>query len=73
MAIGNNIYTAIGLFATCGLIVLGLLATCPAINAYEKGRSFIKWYIFGVLALPVAYIVSCAMKAKTRPEPPAPI
>lgn len=62
MMIGNNIYTAIGLFATCGLMVLGLLATCPAVKAYTKGRSFVLWYIFGLLALPVAIIASFAIK-----------
>lgn len=62
MVIGNNSFTAIGLFATCGLMVLGLLATYPAVKAFEKGRSFVKWYIFGVLLLPVAIIASFFIK-----------
>jgi hypothetical protein len=58
MMIGNNIYTAIGLFSACGLMILGLLATVPAVMAYKKGRNFVKWYIFGVLLFPAALIAS---------------
>jgi hypothetical protein len=62
MIIGNNIYTAVGLFSTCGLMLLGLLSTYPAVKAYKKGRSFSRWYIFGVLAFPVALIASFIIK-----------
>ena len=62
MIIGHNSFTAIGLFTTCGLMILGLLATYPAVKAFEKGRNFVKWYIFGVLLLPVAIIASFSIK-----------
>ena len=62
MLVGNNIYTAVGLFSTCGLILLGLLSTYPAVKAYQKGRSFIRWYLFSVLLLPVAFIASFVIK-----------
>ena len=64
MMIGNNISAAIGLFSTCGLMVLGLLSTYPAVRAYEKGRNFMMWYIFGVLLFPVALAASFAIKSK---------
>jgi hypothetical protein len=41
MVIGNNVVTLAGLFTTCGLMILGLLATYPASKAYEKGRRFV--------------------------------
>ena len=41
LVIGTNYYTAIGLFGTCGIMLLGLFSTYPAIRAYEKGRSFL--------------------------------
>ena len=66
MAIGNNLYAAIGLFTTCGLMLLGLLSTYPAIKAYEKGRSFLKWYVFSALVFPVALAASFAIKANKR-------
>ena len=62
MIIGYNIYTAIGLFTTCGLMLLGLLSTYPAVKAYKKGRSFVKWYILGVLVFPVAFVASFIIK-----------
>ena len=70
MIIGDNIYAAIGLFAACGLMLLGLLSTYPAVNAYEKGRSFIKWYAFSVLAFPLALIASFVITAKVKNEKP---
>ena len=66
MVIGNNVYTAIGLFTTCGLMILGLLATYPAVKAYEKGRSFTKWYVISVLIFPAALIASFFIKAKAK-------
>jgi len=54
MQIGQNLYTAIGLLSTCVTMLLGLLATLPAVIASEKGRSFSKWYIFGFVLLPIA-------------------
>ncbi|MDT8717007.1 hypothetical protein IAI10_10090 [Clostridium sp. 19966] len=62
MIIGNNIFTAIGLFLTCGLMLLGLFATYPAVKAYEKGRNFATWYFFSFLALPIALIASIIIK-----------
>ena len=61
MAIGTNISTAIGLFGTCGLMLLGLFSTYPAVNAYKKGRSFVKWYIFSFLLFPFALVMSFAI------------
>lgn len=62
MVFGNNSYTAIGLFATCGLMLLGLLSTYPAVKAYQKGRRFVKWYVFSVLVFPVAFVASFVIK-----------
>ncbi len=62
MIIGSNHVAAIGLFSTCGLMLLGLLATYPAVVAYEKKHSFLKWYLFGILLLPVATIASRFLK-----------
>ncbi len=64
MLIGNNVLTAAGLFTTCGLMVLGLLSTYPAVKAYKKGRNFVKWYVFSVLLFPAALVASFAIKAK---------
>lgn len=62
MIIGGNHFTAIGLFATCGLMLLGLLATYPAVVAYEKKHNFLTWYLFGLFLLPVAIIASRFLK-----------
>lgn len=62
MIIGDNVFTAIGLFITLGLMLLGLLATYPAVKAFNKGRNFIKWYIFSALLFPIALIVSFIIK-----------
>ena len=62
MMIGDNLSTAIGLFATCGLMLLGLLATYPAVKAYEKGRNFVQWYVFSVFLFPVALTASLLVK-----------
>jgi len=51
MMIGTNLYTAIGLFSIY-----------PAVKAYEKGRSFIKWYLFSVMLFPVALVASFYIK-----------
>lgn len=64
MMIGTNLYTAIGLFGACGLMLLGLFSTYPAVKAYEKGRSFIKWYLFSFALFPVALIASFPIKKK---------
>jgi hypothetical protein len=58
MQIGSNYYTAYGLFITCGLMLLALFATWPAVKAYRKGRDFRKWYIFSLLLFPFALIAS---------------
>lgn len=72
MIIGGNHYAAIGLFTSCGLMLLGLLATCPAVIAYEKKRSFLAWYVFGVFLLPVALVASFLLKKPTPAEQPLP-
>ena len=66
MIIGTNTTTAIGLFATLGLMLLGLLSTFPAVKALEKGRNFIKWYIFSLILFPVALATSFAIKDKKQ-------
>ena len=68
MSIGNNIYTAAGLFTVCYLMLLALLATYPASKAYAKGRPFFKWFVFGLLLLPVAFIAALAIKPLGREE-----
>lgn len=62
--IGSNLYTAIGLFGACGVMLLGLFSTYPAVKAYEKGRSFGKWYVFSFLLFPVALIASFSIRKK---------
>jgi len=66
MIIGTNINIAIGLSATLGLMLLGLLATYPAIKALEKGKNFIKWYIFSLVLFPVALVASFAIKGENK-------
>jgi len=66
MLIGTNISTAIGLFVTLGLMLLGLLSTYPAVKASDKGRNFIKWYIFGLILFPVALIASFVIKSNNQ-------
>jgi hypothetical protein len=75
MQIGGNIYTAFGLFSTCGLMMLALFATWPAVKAYNKGRNFSKWYLFSLLLFPVALIASFLISSqptaasRTKDEP----
>ena len=66
MIIESNLYVAIGLFGTISLMLLGLFATYPAVKAYEKGRNFVKWYVFSFLLLPVALIASFVIKGKRK-------
>lgn len=68
MFIGNNSYTAIGLFITCGLMILSLLATYPATIAYKKGRNFAKWYVFSLFAFPIAFLVAYIINNKNQQE-----
>jgi len=68
MQIGNNLYTAIGLLSTCAVMLLGLLATLPAVMASEKGRSFAKWYIFGILLFPVALVAAYRILPVQQPS-----
>lgn len=58
MIIGTNYRTAIGLFGTLIIMLIGLFSTYPAIRAYESGKNFAKWYIFSFLLFPVALIAS---------------
>lgn len=60
----TNFYTAIGLFGTCGLMLLGLFSTYPAVKAFHKGRSFVKWYIFSFLLFPIALVMSFVIHDK---------
>jgi ABC-type glycerol-3-phosphate transport system permease component len=64
MIIGTNTSTAIGLFVTLGVMILGLVSTYPAVRASEKGRNFIKWYIFSLVLFPIALVASFIIKSK---------
>lgn len=64
MEIGTNLYTAYGLFGTLTLMLLALLATWPAVRAYQKGRNFRKWYVFSVLLWPAALVASFLITPK---------
>lgn len=66
MIIGSNLYFAIGLFGTISLMLLWLFATYPAVKAYEKGRNFVKWYIFSFLLFPMALIASFIINGKRK-------
>jgi hypothetical protein len=66
MNIGANINTAIGLFAVLGLMLLGLISTYLAVKAFEKGRNFIKWYIFSLVLFPVALVASFVIKSSGK-------
>jgi hypothetical protein len=68
MVIGTNTTTAIGLFATLGLMLLGLISTYPAVRALEKGRNFIKWYIFSLVLFPAALVASFTIKSKNKKD-----
>ena len=65
MIIGMNFYTAAGLFGALGIMLLGLLSTYPAVRAHEKGRHFVKWYVFSLLLLPFAFIASFVIRGKS--------
>lgn len=58
IVIGTNFYTAFGLFGVCGIMLLGLVSTYPAVRAFEKGRNFIKWYLFSFFLFPFALVSS---------------
>jgi hypothetical protein len=64
LVIGTNYYTAFGLFGVCGTMLLGLISTYPAIRAFEKGRSFIKWYLFSFFLFPLALVSSFFIEKK---------
>jgi len=66
MNIDRNLLTAIGLFTTTGLLLMALLASYPAVIAYEKGHRFLPWYCFGLLLWPIAWI--CALLLKPLPK-----
>lgn len=66
MNIDRNLLTAIGLFTTTGLLLMALLATYPAVIAYEKGRKFWPWYGFGLILWPLALL--CALMLKPLPH-----
>ena len=68
MVIGTNTTTAMGLFATLGLMLLGLISTYPAVRALEKGRNFIKLYIFSLVLFPVALVASFAIKGEKQKD-----
>jgi hypothetical protein len=68
MVIGTNINTAIGLFCTLGVMLLGLLSTYPAVRAFGKGRNFIKWYIFSLVLFPVALVASFTIKGEKQKD-----
>lgn len=49
------------------IITLALIALIPGLIAYKKGRSFIAWYIFGVLFWIAAIIAIIVVDSKERP------
>lgn len=63
MVIGTNFYTVAGLFGALGFMLLGLFSTFPAVQAYEKGRNFIKWYLFSFFLFPLALILSFTIRS----------
>lgn len=65
MMIGTNYYTAAGLFAVLGIMALGLASTYPAVKAYEKGKSFRKWYVFSFLFFPLALILTSSRRNRS--------
>lgn len=67
MVIGANFYTAAGLFGTLGVMLLGLFSTYPAVRAFEKGRNFVKWYVFSLLLFPIALVLSFRISDDGRP------
>ena len=64
MQFGNNAFTAIGLFSTCGLMLLALFATWPSVKACQKGRNLAKWYVFSILLFTIALAASFMIKEK---------
>jgi hypothetical protein len=62
IVIGTNFYTALGLFGVCSITLLGLVSTYPAVKAFEKGRNFIKWYLFSFSLFPFALASSFYIK-----------
>lgn len=65
MMIGMNTFTAVGLFAVLGAMLLGLLSTYPAVKASENGGNFLKWYLFSFFLFPIALIAVFKRKSKT--------
>lgn len=68
MIIGSNFYTAAGLFVALVLMLLGLFSTYPAIRACEKGRNFMKWYVFSFLLFPIALVASLIIDDSKEPK-----
>ncbi|WP_292391872.1 hypothetical protein [Methanosarcina sp. UBA5] len=64
IVIGTNSYTALGLFGVCSIMLLGLFSTYPAVKAFEKGKSFIKWYLFSFFLFPFALVSSYFIENK---------
>jgi hypothetical protein len=64
IVIGTNFYTAFGLFGVCSIMLLGLIATYPAVKAFEKGRDFVKWYLFSFFLFPFALVSSFFIEKK---------
>jgi hypothetical protein len=64
MVIGENFYTAFGLFGVCSVMLLGLASTYPAVKAFEKGRNFFKWYLFSFFLFPFALVLSSFIEKK---------
>jgi hypothetical protein len=45
-------------------MLLGLIATYPAVKAFEKGRDFVKWYLFSFFLFPFALVSSFFIEKK---------
>ncbi|WP_100488425.1 hypothetical protein [Sporolactobacillus pectinivorans] len=65
---GQNFYTAVGLYGAFGVMLLGLFSTYPAVKAFEKGRNFLKWYVFGLLLFPFAFVLSLVIHDKRNAD-----
>lgn len=59
MIVGMNLYTVAELPGALGIMILGLSSTYPAVRAFEKGRIFMKWYLFS-FSLCISHILGHA-------------
>lgn len=58
-------------FLVISLLLLPFVALIPAKIASNKGRSFVRWWVYGVLLFLVAFIHSLLLQEKTKDELPS--